>query len=115
VSTTDIPVLHSTEAAHLYPQVVLPICHMVMNLIHLWWSGVWRIKIVSSYTHPWCHRVDEGPHRLNTVEGEDKLLAVDQDRTVSHSSNVSFHADSTGVMDGLINDLDQVIGYPFGA
>jgi hypothetical protein len=27
VSTTDIPVLHSVEVAHLYPQVVLPICH----------------------------------------------------------------------------------------
>jgi hypothetical protein len=29
VSTTSIPVLHSTEVAHLYPQVVLPICHGV--------------------------------------------------------------------------------------
>jgi hypothetical protein len=29
VSTTDIPVLHSAEVAHLYPQVVLPICHGV--------------------------------------------------------------------------------------
>jgi hypothetical protein len=29
VSTTDIPVLHSVEVAHLYPQVVLPICHGV--------------------------------------------------------------------------------------
>jgi hypothetical protein len=29
VSTADIPVLHSTEVAHLYPQVVLPICHEV--------------------------------------------------------------------------------------
>jgi hypothetical protein len=28
-STIDIPVLHSTEVAHLYPQVVLPICHGV--------------------------------------------------------------------------------------
>jgi hypothetical protein len=27
VSTTDILVLHSPEVAHLYPQVVLPICH----------------------------------------------------------------------------------------
>jgi hypothetical protein len=27
VSTTDIPVLHSVEVAHLYPQVVLPIFH----------------------------------------------------------------------------------------
>jgi hypothetical protein len=26
VSTTDIPVLHSTEVVHLYPQVMLPIC-----------------------------------------------------------------------------------------
>jgi hypothetical protein len=26
VSTADIPVLHSAEAAHLYPQVMLPIC-----------------------------------------------------------------------------------------
>jgi hypothetical protein len=25
VSTADIPVLHSTEVAHLYPQVMLPI------------------------------------------------------------------------------------------
>jgi hypothetical protein len=29
VSTADIPVLHSVEVAHLYPQVVLPICHEV--------------------------------------------------------------------------------------
>jgi hypothetical protein len=27
VSTASIPVLHSAEVAHLYPQVVLPICH----------------------------------------------------------------------------------------
>jgi hypothetical protein len=26
VSTASIPVLHSAEVAHLYPQVVLPIC-----------------------------------------------------------------------------------------
>jgi hypothetical protein len=26
VSTTDIPVLHSVEVAHLYPQVMIPIC-----------------------------------------------------------------------------------------
>jgi hypothetical protein len=29
VSTTSIPVLHSADIAHLYPQVVLPICHRV--------------------------------------------------------------------------------------
>jgi hypothetical protein len=36
VSTTDILVLQSSEVVHLYPQVVLPICHGVMNLIHLY-------------------------------------------------------------------------------
>jgi hypothetical protein len=29
VSTASIPVLHSGEVAHLYPQVVLPIYHGV--------------------------------------------------------------------------------------
>jgi hypothetical protein len=29
VNTVDIPVLHSAEVAHLYPQVMLPICHGV--------------------------------------------------------------------------------------
>jgi hypothetical protein len=31
VSTADIPVLHSTEVAHLYTQVVLPICHRLIG------------------------------------------------------------------------------------
>jgi hypothetical protein len=39
VSTADIPVLHSTEAAHLYPQVMLPIYQGVMNPIHLYQGG----------------------------------------------------------------------------
>jgi hypothetical protein len=29
VSTTDIPVLQFTEVAHLYPQIMLPICYGV--------------------------------------------------------------------------------------
>jgi hypothetical protein len=31
VSMADIPVLHSAEVAHLYPQVMLPICHGVVR------------------------------------------------------------------------------------
>jgi hypothetical protein len=31
VSTTDIPVLQSAEVAHLYPQVMLSICHGVVQ------------------------------------------------------------------------------------
>jgi hypothetical protein len=30
-STADIPVLHSKEVVHLYPQVMLPICHGVVR------------------------------------------------------------------------------------
>jgi hypothetical protein len=39
VSTADIPVLHSTEVAHLYPQVMLLIYQGVMNPIHLYQGG----------------------------------------------------------------------------
>jgi hypothetical protein len=35
VSTASIPVLHSAEVAHLYPQVMLPICHW-SDSIHLY-------------------------------------------------------------------------------
>jgi hypothetical protein len=31
VSMASIPVLHSTEVGHLYPQVMLPICHGVVR------------------------------------------------------------------------------------
>jgi hypothetical protein len=31
VSTASIPVLHSAEVAHLYPQVMLPICQEMAN------------------------------------------------------------------------------------
>jgi hypothetical protein len=34
VSTASIPVLHSVEVAHLYPQVVLPICHGVDQTLY---------------------------------------------------------------------------------
>jgi hypothetical protein len=37
VSMASIPVLHSAEVAHLYPQVVLPICH-----------GVYRTPYIST-------------------------------------------------------------------
>jgi hypothetical protein len=34
-----IPVLHSAEVAHLYPQVMLPICQEMANPIHLYRGG----------------------------------------------------------------------------
>jgi hypothetical protein len=39
VSTASIPILHSVEVAHLYPQVMLPICQETANPIHLYRGG----------------------------------------------------------------------------
>jgi hypothetical protein len=39
VSTTDIPFLHYAEVAHLYPQVMLPICQGIATPIHLYLGG----------------------------------------------------------------------------
>jgi hypothetical protein len=39
VSTASIPVLHSAEVAHLYLQVMLPICEEMANPIHLHRGG----------------------------------------------------------------------------
>jgi hypothetical protein len=39
VSTASIPVLHSAEVAHLYPQVMLPIFQETANPIHLYRGG----------------------------------------------------------------------------
>jgi hypothetical protein len=36
VSTADIPVLHSAEVVHLYPQVMLPIYQGIATHIHLY-------------------------------------------------------------------------------
>jgi hypothetical protein len=39
VSTASIPVLHSAEVAHLYSQVMLPICQGIATPIHLYLGG----------------------------------------------------------------------------
>jgi hypothetical protein len=39
VSMASIPVLHSAEVAHLYPQVMLPIYQETANPIHLYRGG----------------------------------------------------------------------------
>jgi hypothetical protein len=39
VCTADILVLHLAEVAHLYPQVMLPICQGIVTPIHLYLGG----------------------------------------------------------------------------
>jgi hypothetical protein len=39
VSTANIPALHYAEVAHLYPQVMLPICQEKDNPIHFYRGG----------------------------------------------------------------------------
>jgi hypothetical protein len=52
VSTASIPVLHFTEVAHLYPQVMLPICQGVMNPIHLYQGSEAGITLRGLYKVP---------------------------------------------------------------
>jgi hypothetical protein len=51
VSTADIPVLHSVEVVHLYPQVMLPICQGIATLIHLYHGsearGLYKVPLAS--------------------------------------------------------------------
>jgi hypothetical protein len=39
MSTANMLVLHTAKVAHLYPQVMIPICHGVINPIHLYRAG----------------------------------------------------------------------------
>jgi hypothetical protein len=49
VSPASIPVLHSAEVAHLYPQVMLPICQEMANPIHLYRGARGRVTLRGLY------------------------------------------------------------------
>jgi hypothetical protein len=53
VSMASIPVLHSAEVAHLYPQVVLPICRGVdQTPIHLYQGSETGVPLRGLYKVP---------------------------------------------------------------
>jgi hypothetical protein len=52
VSTDDISVLHSIEVAHLYPQVVLPICQGIATSHSSLLRRQGRVALQSLYKVP---------------------------------------------------------------
>jgi hypothetical protein len=64
MSTADIPVLHSAEVAHLYPQVMLPICK-TQNVykkkiieINIWRNEIVKIQISQIILECWNLRTE---------------------------------------------------------
>jgi hypothetical protein len=75
VSTTDIPVLHSVEVAHLYPQVMLPICQGIASshtplprkrdTVTL--RGIYKVPLASENTLQFLESSNAGIPRLTAI------------------------------------------------
>jgi hypothetical protein len=61
VSTAHIPVLHSIEVAHLYPQVVLPICHGVDRTPYTSTNKRGRVPLRGLYKVPLASKTRYSP------------------------------------------------------
>jgi hypothetical protein len=75
VSTTDIPVLHSAEAAHLYPQVMLPICQGIVTSHtplprrrgRVTLRGLYKVALASKNLLQFLGSSNAGTPRLTTI------------------------------------------------
>ena len=75
VSTASIPVLHSAEVAHLYPQVVLPICHGVdqtpytstKEARHVPLRGLYKVPLASENPLQFIGSSSAGIPRLTAI------------------------------------------------
>jgi hypothetical protein len=73
VSMASIPVLHSTEVAHLYPQVMLPICQETANPIHLYRGGrvtlrgLYKVPLASENLLHFIGSSNAGTHHLTAI------------------------------------------------
>ena len=68
VSTASIPVLHSAEVAHLYPQVVLPICHGVDQTLYLYQGSEAGYHYEAFTKFPQCEATREGSESLQSIK-----------------------------------------------
>jgi hypothetical protein len=64
VSSASIPVLHSEEVAHLYPQVMLPICHGVDRTPL---RGLYKIPLASENPLQFLGSSSAGIPRLTAI------------------------------------------------
>jgi hypothetical protein len=75
VSTTDIPVLHSTEVAHLYPEVMLPICQGIVTSHtplprkrgRVTLQGLYKVPLASENPLQFLGSSNAGISRLTTI------------------------------------------------
>jgi hypothetical protein len=75
VSTASILVLHSAELAHLYPQVVLPICHGVDQTPYtsskearqVPLRGLYKVPLASDYPLQFIGSSSAGIPRLTAI------------------------------------------------
>jgi hypothetical protein len=75
VSTTDISVLHSVEVAHLYPQVMLPICQGIATSHtplprkrgRVTLRGLYNVPLVSENPLQFLESSNAGIPRLTTI------------------------------------------------
>jgi hypothetical protein len=78
VSTASIPVLDSIEVAHLYPQVMLPICQGIatshtplprrQGRVTLW--GLYKVPLASENPLQFLGNSNEGTPRLTAIVGK---------------------------------------------
>jgi hypothetical protein len=75
VTTADILVLHSTEVAHLYPQVMLPICQWIMTSHtplprkrgRVTLRGLYKVLLASENQLQFLGNSNAGTPRLTTI------------------------------------------------
>jgi hypothetical protein len=75
VSTTDKPVLHSAEVAHLYPQVMLPICQGIATSHtplprrqgRVTLRGLYKVPLASENSLQFLGSSNAGTPRLATI------------------------------------------------
>ena len=97
VSTADIPVLHSAEVAHLYPQVMLPICHGVVR---------------APYTSTKVARQDNTTRPLQSSTSFRKPATVSRERNAGIPRLTAIAAKST--REPLYTDNSPTALAPFG-
>jgi hypothetical protein len=75
VSTADIPVLHSTEVGHLYPQVMLPICQGITTShtplprrrSRVTLRGLYKVPLASENPLQFLGRSNAGTPRMTAI------------------------------------------------
>jgi hypothetical protein len=102
MSTADIPVLHSTEVAHLYPQVMLPICQGIVTSHtplprkrgRVTLRGLYKVPLASENRLQFLGSSNSGTPRLTTIAAKSTQRSPHTDHSptaLALSSKVVLH------------------------